>query len=340
MKAVFDGRQWKHDPQNFMANGKTLPNPEQPARIKILQDGAMEAGCTFLEPEDHGIGPIAAVHSPQYLTFLKNIHARWKRIDGASDEVIPNIHPNHRHTNYPSSAVGQAGFHQADTACPIAEGTWEAAYWSAQSAVSGADIVLDGEKSAYALCRPPGHHAFADLAGGFCFLNNSAIAAEYFRSKGLRPAILDVDVHHGNGTQGIFYDRNNVLTVSLHADPDRFYPFFWGGAQERGEGIGEGYNLNLPLPRGTGDDDYLVTLQSALDRIRSFGADVVVIALGLDSHENDPLQGLSITTPGFARLGAAIAALDVPMLLVQEGGYLSEDLGHNIKNFLTGFENK
>ena len=340
MKAVFDERQWKHDPQNFMANGRTSRNPEQPERIRILQDGATAAGCDFIRPEDHGSDPISAVHSPEYLTFLKNIHTRWKRIEGSSDEVIPNIHPDRRHANYPKSAAGQAGYHQADTACPIAEGTWEAAYWSAQTAVTGADLVLGGEKAAYALCRPPGHHAFADMAGGFCFLNNSAIAAEYFASKGLKPAVLDVDVHHGNGTQGIFYNRSDVLTISLHADPDRFYPFFWGGAQERGEGLGEGYNLNLPLPRGTGDDEYLDTLKIALARIEAFGANSVVIALGLDSHENDPLQGLSITTPGFARLGAAIAGLNLPTLLVQEGGYLSEDLGHNINSFLTGFEGK
>lgn len=340
MKAVFDARQWKHDPQNFMANGQSLRNPEQPERIRILQAGATAAGCEFVDPNDHGKSPISAVHSPEYLTFLEHIHSRWKRIEGSSDEVIPNIHPDRRSANYPKSAAGQAGYHQADTACPIAAGTWEAAYWSAQSAVTGADLILDGEKSAYALCRPPGHHAFADMAGGFCFLNNSAIAAEYFRKKGLKPAILDVDVHHGNGTQGIFYKRNDVLTVSLHADPDRFYPFFWGGAQERGEGLGEGYNLNLPLPKGTGDDAYLISLQTALARVQAFGADVVVIALGLDSHENDPLQGFSITTPGFARVAAAIAALNLPMLLVQEGGYLSDDLGHNIKSFLTGFEGK
>ncbi|GLQ05146.1 acetylpolyamine amidohydrolase [Sneathiella chinensis] len=321
-----------------MANGQPLRNPEQPERIRHLKDGASRAGAVFQAPRDHGRGPIAAVHSPEYLTFLENIHARWKRIEGASDEVIPNIHPDSRGANYPKSAVGQAGYHQADTACPIAEGTWEAAYWSAQTALEGADLLLGGERAAYSLCRPPGHHAFADLAGGFCFLNNSAIAADYLRQQGLKPAILDVDVHHGNGTQGIFYKRNDVLTISLHADPDRFYPFFWGSAQERGEGLGEGYNLNLPLPRGTGDDDYLAVLKTALARVRNFGADVVVIALGLDSHENDPLQGLSITTPGFARLGAAISTLGVPTLLVQEGGYLSDDLGNNIENFLTGFE--
>ena len=179
MKAVFDARQWKHDPQNFMANGRSLRNPEQPERIRILTEGATRAGAEFIEPEDHGAGPIGAVHSPEYLTFLETIHTRWQRIEGSSDEVIPNIHPDNRQANYPKSAVGQAGYHQADTACPIAEGTWEAAYWSAQTALTAADLVLDGEKAAYALCRPPGHHAFADLAGGFCFLNNSAIAAEY-----------------------------------------------------------------------------------------------------------------------------------------------------------------
>ncbi|MCG8493911.1 MAG: histone deacetylase family protein, partial [Sneathiellales bacterium] len=219
MKAVFDERQWKHDPQNFMANGQSLRNPEQPERIRILKEGALRAGAEFLEPEDHGSTPIAAVHTPEYLTFLENIYTRWKRIEGSSDEVIPNIHPDNRGANYPKSAVGQAGYHQADTACPIAEGTWEAAYWSAQSALTGADLVIDGEKSAYSLSRPPGHHAFADMAGGFCFLNNSAIAADYLRAKGLKPVVLDVDVHHGNGTQGIFYKRNDVLTISLHADP-------------------------------------------------------------------------------------------------------------------------
>ena len=189
--------------------------------------------------------------------------------------------------------------------------------------------------AAYALCRPPGHHAFADLAGGFCFLNNAAIAAEALRRKGLRPAILDVDVHHGNGTQGIFYARGDVLTVSIHADPLRFYPFYWGHAQERGEGAGRGCNLNLPLARGTGDDDYLATLATALQAVESFGADVIVIALGLDAHENDPFKGLRVTTPGFSRIAEAIAATGLPLLIVQEGGYVSDDLGQNLTAFLS-----
>jgi acetoin utilization deacetylase AcuC-like enzyme len=338
VKALFDDRQWQHDPQYFMANGAILPNPEQPRRIEVLSDGASAAGCTFQPPSDAGMGPIAALHSPEYLTFLQTIHARWQRIPGAGAEVIPNVHPAARTDSYPKSAVGQAGFHQADTACPISAGTWPAAYWSAQSAIAGADLIASGDRAAYVLSRPPGHHAFGDLAGGFCFLNNSGIAAERLRRGGLRPAIVDVDVHHGNGTQGIFYDRDDVLTVSIHADPARFYPFFWGHRHERGKGRGLGCNLNLPLARGTGDDDYLKTLAIALQRVASFGADVIVVALGLDASVDDPFQGLAVTGDGFARIGAAFAATGLPVLFVQEGGYLSDTLGQNLTRALSGFQ--
>lgn len=337
MKAYLDNRQFLHDPKHFMANGQVLQNPEQPRRIEVLRQGADAAGCIFSPPEDHGMGPIASIHSPEYLVFLETIHRRWSRMTDASDEVIPNIHPDRRTASYPRSAVGQAGFHQADTACPISSGTWEAAYWSAQTAISAANALVESAAPAvYALSRPPGHHAFGDLAGGFCFLNNSAIAAEWLRRAGRRPAIIDVDVHHGNGTQGIFYDRADVLTVSIHADPIRFYPFFWGHAHERGEGAGLGYNLNIPLARGTGDDAYLVALDAGLERIAAFGADVVVVALGLDAHEDDPLKGLAVTTEGFARIGVALASLGLPLLLVQEGGYLSDALGPNLTSFLRG----
>jgi acetoin utilization deacetylase AcuC-like enzyme len=340
MKAIFDDRQRNHEPRHFMANGAILPNPEHAERIDRLLTGAKAAGCSVEAPIDTGIGPIAALHSPEYLTFLETIHTRWKRIEGSGDEVIPSIHPANRSDSYPKSAVGQAGFHQADTACPIAAGTWEAAYWSAQTAITGSDLIMAGETSAYALSRPPGHHAFGDLAGGFCFLNNSAIAAQRFRDRGMRVAILDVDVHHGNGTQGIFYHRCDVQTVSIHADTERFYPFFWGQAHERGAGAGLGYNLNLPLARGTIDDDYIATLDLALRRIKAFGADVVVVALGLDAFVDDPFKGLAVTNAGFKRIGAAIAGLDVPCLFVQEGGYLCDELGDNLTSVLTGFQGR
>jgi acetoin utilization deacetylase AcuC-like enzyme len=292
-----------------------------------------------MAPGDHGLGPIAAVHTPEYLRFLKNIFKRWQRIPDASPEVVPNIHPDRRDFSYPASAVGQAGYHMADTACPIGADTWESAYWSAQSAIHAARLVIDGEPAAYALSRPPGHHAFADIAGGFCFLNNSAIAAQCLRQAYERVAIVDVDLHHGNGTQGIFYQRDDVLTVSLHADPVRFYPFFWGHASERGEGRGLGYNYNLPLSRGSKDDVFLDTLASGMEQVRAFAPGALVIALGLDASEFDPFGGLAVSTPGFARIGQSLAGLRLPTVVVQEGGYLCDALGDNLRSFFDGFGN-
>jgi len=194
------------------------------------------------------------------------------------------------------------------------------------------------EDAAYALCRPPGHHAYRDLAGGFCFLNNSAIAAAHLRLKHERVAVLDVDVHHGNGTQGIFYERGDVLTVSIHADPNSFYPFVWGYAHERGAGPGLGTNLNIPLPIGTGDDGYLQALWKAQAMIAAFAPAALVVALGLDASEHDPLAGLAVTTDGFRRIGHAIARLKLPTVFVQEGGYLSDSLGVNLTPVLAGLE--
>ncbi|WP_339855375.1 histone deacetylase family protein [Roseovarius nubinhibens] len=338
MKAFFDDRQWKHDPKNFMAAGVKRACPEQPERIARLHAGAEAAGCVFEAPQDAGIGPIAAVHSSQYLTFLQTIHARWSAIEGAAPEVIPNVHPRRRDDSYPSSPVGQAGYHQGDTACPIAAHTWEAAYWSAQSAIAGADHLAQTGTPAYVLSRPPGHHAYGDMAAGFCFLNNSAIAAQRLLAQGARPAVLDIDVHHGNGTQDIFYARADVLTLSIHADPTGFYPFFFGHAHEHGAGAGIGANLNLPLPQGQGDAEFLAALEVALDRIEAFGCDALVVATGLDAHEGDPFRALRVTTEGFARIGAAIAARGLRTLYVQEGGYLSDDLGPNLTSFLSGVQ--
>lgn len=336
MKAFLDSVQAAHNPKTFLHQGMVKPSPESPARIDLLRTGAEAAGCKIETPPDAGLAPIAAVHDARYLTFLQTIYDRWRALPGAGPEVIPNVHPRARSDGYPSAAVGQAGYHQADTACPIGPNTYASAYASAQSAIAAADTVLAGADHAYALCRPPGHHAYADQAGGFCFLNNSAIAAQRLLENGLRPAILDVDVHHGNGTQGIFYERQDVLTVSIHADPDGFYPFFWGHAGETGEGEGEGANLNLPLPRGTGDATFLKTLETGLRRIADFERDVIVVALGLDAHEEDPFQGLALTTPGFTEVARAIAATGLPLVLVQEGGYVSDALSHNLTAFLNG----
>jgi acetoin utilization deacetylase AcuC-like enzyme len=337
MKAFYADEQMRHDPKAFLSSGAPQPNPEKPERVERLLAGAKAAGLTIARPKEFGLGPIAAIHTPEYLDFPEHIFVRWQRIEGASAEVIPNIHPIARGGSYPASAVGQAGYHMADTACPISAETFGSACWSAWSAVEAADAVLAGQPAVYALCRPPGHHAFVDVAGGFCFLNNSAIAAQRLRANAARVAILDVDLHHGNGTQGIFYARADVLTVSLHADPARFYPFFWGHADERGEGPGLGANLNLPLPRKSGDDFFLEALDVGLRRIRSFAPEALVVALGLDAFEGDPFGGLSVTTPGFARIAEKIAALKLPTVIVQEGGYLCDALGDNLTSFLTGY---
>lgn len=340
MKAYFADEQRRHDPKSFLSSGAPKPNPEVPERIERLLGGAKAAGCIVERPKSFGLGPIAAIHTPEYIEFLQRIFERWQRIEGASAEVIPNIHPIARGGSRPDSAVGQAGYHMADTSCPISDQTFESSCWSAWTAVAAAEAIDAGAPSAYALCRPPGHHAFADVAGGFCFFNNSGIAAQRLRKSADRVAILDVDLHHGNGTQGVFYRRADVLTVSIHADPVRFYPFFWGYADERGEGPGLGYNLNLPLERKSGDVIFLQALAAGIRRIEAFAPDALVVALGLDAFEGDPFGGLSVSTPGFARIGEAIATLDLPTVIVQEGGYLCDALSDNLTSFLTGFASR
>jgi acetoin utilization deacetylase AcuC-like enzyme len=338
MKVVFDDIQKLHNPSFFLSSGVAKPNPDQPRRADILLAGAERAGLARVVPDDYGLDVIAAVHTPEYIAFLETIHERWKQIPGASPEVIPNVHPDRRNGSYPQSPVGQAGYHVADTAAPIGAETWRAVKHNAFTATHAARLVMEGEASAYGLCRPPGHHAFHDMAGGFCFLNNSAIAAQYLRQKYDRVAIVDVDLHHGNGTQGIFYRRRDVFTVSLHADPERFYPFFWGHASERGEGDGLGFNLNMPLPLGTGDEGFLAALDKALDRVAAYAPGVIVVALGLDASEADPLAGLKVTTPGFGRIADRIAQLGLPTVIVQEGGYICDPLGDNLTSFLEGFQ--
>lgn len=338
MKLIFSEKQRGHDPRHFLSSGAPQPNPEVPERVKRLLAGARAAGLDEAAPDDTGLAPLAAVHTPEYLTFLATIYARWQRIPEASAEVVPNIHPDRRDFAYPASAVGQAGYHMADTACPISAETWESVYWSAQTAAHAARLVAGGEGAVYALSRPPGHHAFTDLAGGFCFVNNTAVAAQVLQSSGhQRVAVLDLDLHHGNGTQGIFYRRADVLTVSIHADPVRFYPFFWGHSGERGEGAGLGYNLNLPLPRKSGDDAFLKALDAAIERIGAFAPGALVIALGLDPFEEDPFGGLSVSTDGFARIGERCGKIGLPSAIVQEGGYVCDALGDNLTAFLGGF---
>lgn len=336
MKVYFAPEQKNHVPDTFLVAGAPRPIPEVPERADRLLAAADRLGLHAEVPPDAGLAPLAAIHTPEYLEFLQTIHTDWQALGGSRD-VIPSVHPDRRGGTYPRAAVGRAGYHLADTACPLSAETWQAVRTSAHAAVAAARAVRDGERQAYALCRPPGHHAFADMAGGFCYLNNAGIAAQVLRESLDRIAILDIDLHHGNGTQGVFYRRNDVLTVSVHADPADFYPFFWGHAAERGEGPGLGYNLNLPLPLGSGDDVFLERLDAALARIRAHAPGCVVLSLGLDASADDPFGGLAVSTGGFARIAERIGALGLPVALIQEGGYLSDSLSENLYRFLTGF---
>jgi acetoin utilization deacetylase AcuC-like enzyme len=338
MKIVYTDKHAVHDPQTFIVRGVKQRSAEQPERATRLLAAAKSAGHDIQAPKSYGTAPAATVHTPHYLDFLQTAARDWAKLPNASAEVIPNVHPARYPATYPRALAGRAGWHQVDTSCPIGPGTWDAALAASEVSATATDLVLAGERHAYALCRPPGHHAFADMAGGFCFLNNTAIAAQRLRGKHQRVAVLDVDVHHGNGTQGIFYERNDVLTVSIHGDPADYYPYFWGHAHEAGAGAGQGYNLNLPQPLGSPDAVWLAAGDKAVARIREFAPTALVIALGLDASESDPLQGLKVTGAGFHAMAKMIAGLGLPTVLVQEGGYLSDDLGRNLVQFLAGFE--
>ncbi|MFC5315169.1 histone deacetylase family protein [Azospirillum rugosum] len=339
MKIFFSPRQRGHRPGNFLVSGQLRQIPDVPERVESLLMGATSCGHSIHEPEDFGVSCIAKVHTAEYIAFLETAYDRWSALADASSEVVPNVHPRRPGRGYPRSIVGRAGYHLYDLACPITPDTWTSALWGAHSATSAALQVRDGgERSAYAICRPPGHHAGRDFAGGFCYLNNAAVAAAVLRDKYQRVAIVDIDVHHGNGTQDIFYDRGDVMTISLHGDPAEFYPFFWGYETERGEGDGLGANVNLALPRNAGDNQYLDALHIGLSHLRDFRPQALVVALGLDSYKNDPLAFLQITTTGFERIARVLSSLRLPTVLVQEGGYLCEDLGMNLASFLTGFE--
>ena len=338
MQVIYSDAHRAHDPQSFISRGNLAQCPEMPARADRLIAALRGTDRPVAEPKSYGPAPVAAVHSPEYLRFLEHGAAEWAKLTGAAAEIVPNAHPGRHMQARPEGIVGLAGYHMADTSCPIGEGTWNAARAAADVALTAADLVLDGAASAYALCRPPGHHAYADMAGGFCFLNNVAIAAEHVAARLGRVAILDVDVHHGNGTQGIFYERPDVYFVSIHADPTAFYPFFAGYAHERGAGPGLGYNLNLPLTPGSGDDVFLGAVDKALAAIAGFAPAALLVSLGLDAQANDPLGVLKVSTDGFGRIGAAIAGLNLPTVLVQEGGYLCDEIEANLLGFLTGFE--
>lgn len=341
MKLFYHPDQARHAPATFLLRGAPAPSPERPERAERLGAALTAMGLHLDAPESID-GPLLRerlmrIHTPRYLAFLETIHARWQAMPGAAELVAPNVHPCGGGHHYPRHPIGQVGWHLHDMACPIGADSFAGILASAASAEAAAEAVIQGEPSAYALCRPPGHHAGPERAGGFCFINNSALAASVLRECFARVAIVDVDLHHGNGTQDIFYSRGDVWTGSLHADPDDFYPFFWGGADETGEGAGRGANVNVPLALGSDGRRFLDGLERLLIALEGFDPQALVIALGLDAHKDDPLAGLELETDDFERIGVRLARLDLPCVLIQEGGYPTKNLGDNLAAFMRGF---
>ena len=338
MQVFADDRHLKHRPETFLIRGRLHQNREQPERALHLRRALEQAGHVISPAGDFGMDPIARIHTDRYLSFLQQAHARWSELDDAASEVIPNAFPVAGHAGYPTSIVGQAGFHMGDIACPINAGTWDAAYGSAQVALSAASDVLDGARVSYGLCRPPGHHAYADRAAGYCFLNNAAIAAQHCLDHGCaRVTILDLDVHHGNGTQDIFYSRSDVQVVSIHADPAGFYPFFWGYPDQAGEGSGAGATANFPLPLGCESDTYLRTLKAAVRKIDAFAPEILIVSLGLDTFKGDPYAAFALSTDDFGAISSELALMPIPTVILQEGGYVCPELGENLIAFLKSY---
>ena len=340
MKAFWAEAQLAHAPQFFLQRGLVKRHFETPARAESLLAACRALKLEVVEPPQPNRTALEAVHTPAYLDFLRDGPDDWARLPEHGPEMVANIHPSPEMlangARVPASVTGRLGWFTADTACPMTTHTWPAALAAAAGAIAAADEGAAG-RSAYALARPPGHHAYAARAGGHCYLNNAALAAERLRARGAaRVGVLDIDSHHGNGTQGIFWERDDVVFVSVHGDPSQYYPWFVGHAEERGGGAGVGCTLNLPLPQGTGDAGWLEAVAQGVEAQRRCGIDALVVSLGFDASKDEPLNFLAVTADGFARAGALIAGLGVPCAVVQEGGYNVSLLGVLLARFLEG----
>jgi acetoin utilization deacetylase AcuC-like enzyme len=343
MRVVYSSDHLAHDPEHEFAYSDLIGIFELPARAETIRE-TLEGDDAFLlqGPAEHGKGPIDAVHDPGLLRFLESAWEGWRSVAKAR-EAMPDtvMHPamteGMRGGVEPEDPLGRLGYWCFDTATPIVEGSYEAARSAVDVALTTADLVLSGEREAYGLCRPPGHHAPRAAFGGYCFFNNAAIAAHDVSVRtGTRVAILDVDYHHGNGSQQIFYGRNDVLYVSLHGDPKRAYPYYTGHADETGAGAGEGATLNIPLPAGCDDEQYLAAIDRAMEAISAFGSSTLVVSLGLDTYRDDPICDLALTTAGYVRIGDRVRALGQPSIVLQEGGYFIPALGENVRSWLRG----
>ncbi len=335
MKLFFDDRQTAHAPLRELHNGEWVPFAENVERPRAI----VAALADWQPVRDFGSAPLLAVHDADYLAFLERAHHDWLAAARSGDAIGYTFPVVRRRRLALGRIDAELGAYSYDAGTPIAAGTWQSAYWSAQAALTALDhLATSGDAHAFALCRPPGHHAGRDYMGGYCYLNNAAIAARAAQARGLGPvAILDIDYHHGNGTQDIFYADPDVYFASIHADPRTDYPFYWGHADERGEGAGEGANLNLPLPRGTDGNSYRPALDTALAAIAGWGASFLIVSFGADTHSSDPISSFALEREDYGELAGAIAALGVPTLVLMEGGYAVGDLGLNVAAFLSGF---
>ena len=282
-------------------------------------------------------------HSERYISFLENSWAEWIAT-GRNYDALPLVWPvrDLAISQEPNFIDGKLGFYSMDAGCPITAGTWEAVKASADTALTACDAIIQKDiKSAFALCRPPGHHAAREYMGGYCYLNNAAIAAEYALTQDFKKvAILDVDFHHGNGTQNIFYDRDDVFFASIHGDPIDSYPYFSGFQNETGAGVGIGFNANYPLSKGTKWIEYKIALENALEKINTYNADFLIISLGVDTFKDDPISHFCLESNDYFHMGEAISKLNIPTLFVMEGGYMVDEIGINAVNTLLGFEGK
>ncbi|MSS73645.1 MAG: histone deacetylase family protein [Candidatus Latescibacteria bacterium] len=338
MKIIYSDTHRQHDPPYEFTGGGMSPYSEAPARADAILRTLREGGARDVEaPGSYALDAILAVHDAGYLHYLEHIYAAWVASGKPLSGVIPDAFAVRTMGGRPGELRHRDGYYCFDAQTPVVAGTYGAALSSAHCALTGADLLLSGERAAYALCRPPGHHAARDLYGGYCYMNNAAIAAEYL-TQADKVAVLDVDYHHGNGTQEIFYESDRVLFISIHADPNRAYPFFSGFPEERGMGRGRGFNHNLPLPAHAEEGRYLGVLDRAMEGIAGFGPGFLVISAGVDTFRDDPLGDFDLPLDAFSRIGGRLAGARLPTLFVQEGGYNVGMMGKCVANLLEGFE--
>ena len=343
MKTVFSPRHMGHANQVELVAGAIVPAFEKPSRAQYIVERIRNVNLgPIQEPDEYDLTTAYKVHTPDFLDFLPTVYPKWKAL-GRDGTALPFTWPTRglRGDKCPDFLDGQLGYYSFDAGVGFVEGTWDAIKSSHDTALTAANLVKSGERAAYALCRPPGHHAGAGFMGGYCYINNAAVAAQWFLDNGAkRVSILDVDYHHGNGTQEIFYSRSDVQVINLHADPMQEYPYFLGHADETGKGQGEGYNINYPMPFGTSFEVWNSALEDGCQKLLAYMPDVVIVSLGVDTYEKDPISKFKLKTENFPLIGARIAALGIPTLFVQEGGYAVAEIGVNAVGVLTGFEGR